>query len=55
MTALTGAGDFNGDGHTDLFAREASGQMWLYPGDGKGWFLDRVSVGTTWSGMSFPQ
>jgi len=47
-----GAGDFNGDGHADLFAREASGQMWLYPGDGKGGWLPRISVGTGWQGMT---
>ncbi|GHB79586.1 ATP/GTP-binding protein [Streptomyces viridiviolaceus] len=33
MNALVGMGDTNGDGHPDLYAREAStGKLWLYPG-----------------------
>ncbi|WP_395366912.1 FG-GAP-like repeat-containing protein [Streptomyces sp. YH02] len=33
MNALVGAGDMNGDGRADLYAREAAtGKLWLYPG-----------------------
>src|SRR6478735_1940826 len=45
-------GDFNGDGWSDLLARQAStGELWLYPGNGAG-FTSRVRVGTGWNTMS---
>jgi len=53
MTAMAAVGDVTGDGHDDLFARDATGQLWLYPGNGAGWFLDRVSAGNAWAGLSF--
>ncbi|WP_326967807.1 FG-GAP-like repeat-containing protein [Arthrobacter sp. CG_A4] len=34
FTALTGTGDFNGDGKNDLLARRADGSLWLYGGTG---------------------
>jgi hypothetical protein len=52
MDALVGIGDFNGDGHADLLAREkATGTLWLYPGNGRGGWLPRVQVGRGWQGM----
>ncbi|MFJ9702406.1 FG-GAP-like repeat-containing protein [Streptomyces fradiae] len=46
MNALVGAGDMNGDGRSDLIAREAStGKLWLYPG-GTGALGARVLVGS---------
>ena len=45
-------GDFNGDGWSDLLARQAStGELWLYPGNGTG-FTARVRIGTGWNAMS---
>lgn len=32
---ITGAGDLNGDGRSDLLARQANGSLWLYKGTGK--------------------
>ena len=31
-----GVGDFNSDGITDMIARDTAGNLWLYPGTGKG-------------------
>ncbi|WP_369377514.1 FG-GAP-like repeat-containing protein [Streptomyces sp. cg36] len=44
----SGAGDLNGDGTTDLLARDASGTLWLYPGSGNGTLATRVKVGGGW-------
>ncbi|WP_441248315.1 FG-GAP-like repeat-containing protein [Kitasatospora sp. McL0602] len=38
------AGDFNGDGKTDLLARWTSGRVFLYPGDGHGHLGNSVEV-----------
>ncbi|MBN0048421.1 VCBS repeat-containing protein [Streptomyces actuosus] len=55
MNALTRHGDFTGDGHEDLIAREAStGRLWLYPGTGTGTggLGSRTLIGTGgWNGM----
>jgi hypothetical protein len=49
MSTLTGPGDFTGDGRPDLLAVEgATGNLWLYPGNGAGGFLARVQVGAGW-------
>ena len=45
-------GDFDGDGNPDVMGRTPSGQLWLYPGDGRfGWKAPSV-VGTGWQGMT---
>ncbi len=31
-------GDFTGDGKTDLIGRKPDGTLWLYEGDGAGWW-----------------
>ncbi|MET9139666.1 FG-GAP-like repeat-containing protein [Streptomyces parvulus] len=53
MNALTGAGDVNGDGRPDLYARESStGKLWLYPGR-SGALGGRVLVGAGgWNAMA---
>ncbi|MFF8607161.1 FG-GAP-like repeat-containing protein [Streptomyces sp. NPDC015346] len=53
MNALVGAGDMNGDGRADLYAREASsGKLWFYPGRA-GYLGSRVLVGSGgWNAMS---
>jgi hypothetical protein len=57
--SVVGAADFNGDGVTDLLARDATGSLWLYPGDGlgDGSFGDtstRVPVGTGFTTAKYP-
>jgi hypothetical protein len=31
---FAGLADWNGDGHQDIVARDSTGLLWLYPGDG---------------------
>ncbi len=52
FTALFPAGDFNGDGAVDVFARDASGGLWLYPGNGKGGWLKSARVGIGWNNFN---
>ncbi|MFC8500921.1 glycoside hydrolase domain-containing protein [Pedococcus sp. NPDC057267] len=44
--------DWNSDTHNDVLARDTSGNLWLYPGDGSGGWLAPRQVGTGWSGMT---
>ena len=53
MDALLGPGDFNGDGAVDVLARRAdTGQLWLYPGNGRGSWLAPVRVGVGWGSLN---
>ncbi|MGW8743967.1 FG-GAP-like repeat-containing protein [Streptomyces sp. NPDC055794] len=54
MNTLVGTGDTNGDGHPDLYARQAAtGQLWLYPGTGSGGLGARKLIGTGgWNSMA---
>jgi peptidoglycan/xylan/chitin deacetylase (PgdA/CDA1 family) len=52
MDALVSPGDFNGDGKADLMARDATtGELWLYPGNGRGGWLTPTRIGRGWQGM----
>ncbi len=42
-------GDFDGDGNNDILARDAEGDLHLYPGDGHGGWMDSSVVGTGWN------
>lgn len=52
MNAILQPGDFNGDGRSDIMARDGAGVLWLYPGNGAGGLGTRVQVATGWSGMT---
>ncbi|WP_029210720.1 FG-GAP repeat domain-containing protein [Arsenicicoccus bolidensis] len=41
-------GDWDGDGHGDLAAREPSGALWLYRGNAAGSLQPRISIGGGW-------
>ncbi|MFC9385223.1 FG-GAP repeat domain-containing protein [Streptomyces venezuelae] len=47
--ALVGPGDLSGDGKGDLLARDRSGVLYLYKGNGQGsGFAGRIKVGSGW-------
>lgn len=52
MTAILSPGDFNGDGKSDVLARDSGGNLWLYPGDGAGGWKTRSQVGWGWNVMN---
>ncbi|MBZ2196452.1 SpoIID/LytB domain-containing protein [Occultella gossypii] len=52
MDMIFAAGDWDGDGHADLLARQAAtGYLYLYRGNGRGGFLSGARVGTGWGTM----
>ncbi|MFJ2563515.1 FG-GAP-like repeat-containing protein [Streptomyces sp. NPDC087568] len=48
--AVVGVGDITGDGKADLVARDTSGNLWRYNGNGKGSFGARTKIATGWKG-----
>ncbi|MFC9354216.1 FG-GAP-like repeat-containing protein [Arthrobacter sp. NPDC057013] len=42
---------FNADGTSDFFARDAAGNLYLYPTTGKGNWLPRQKIGVGWNGF----
>jgi serine protease len=50
--AVSRLSDFNGDGFTDLVARDTAGRLWLYPGNGTGGFKARHLIGGGWNSMT---
>jgi hypothetical protein len=52
VTVVANKGDFTGDGHADVLTRDASGRLYLYPGNGTGGFLPRVTYGYGWNAMT---
>ncbi|MEU4874732.1 VCBS repeat-containing protein [Streptomyces sp. NPDC021608] len=49
---ITAVGDVAGTAAGDLAARDASGVLWLYRGDGAGRFAPRVRIGAGWNAFS---
>ncbi|MFD9789764.1 FG-GAP repeat domain-containing protein [Streptomyces sp. NPDC059070] len=49
---ITAVGDIAGGAAGDLVARDASGVLWLYQGDGTGNFASRVRIGGGWNAFS---
>ncbi|MFG2946202.1 FG-GAP repeat domain-containing protein [Streptomyces adustus] len=49
---IIGGGDWDGDGRTDLLARDFSGALWFYAGDGKGTFGTRSARSKGWGNVT---
>ncbi|MFH8628145.1 FG-GAP repeat domain-containing protein [Streptomyces vietnamensis] len=49
---LTAVGNIAGSSAGDLVARDTSGVLWLYQGNGSGGFSTRVKVGSGWGAFS---
>lgn len=50
---LTSAGDWDGDGGTDVISRDSStGRLWLTRGDGRGGFGTSTAIGHGWGTMT---
>ncbi|WP_395398568.1 S8 family serine peptidase [Arthrobacter sp. UC242_113] len=52
ITMLVPTGDLNGDRKADAVARDSTGTLWLYPGNGRSGWLPRVRVGGGWNVMT---
>jgi len=53
FAAVFAAGDFDGDGNPDVFAKDSSGGLFLYRGNGNGgWILPRTQVAGNWQAQS---
>ena len=44
--------DYTGDAKNDVVARDNSGTLWLYPGNGAGGWLAQRSLGTGWNSLN---
>jgi hypothetical protein len=53
FTALAAHGDFSGDGHPDILARQSDGALLLYRGNGAGGFIAPYpKIGAGWQALS---
>jgi hypothetical protein len=54
FTAVFTPGDWNGDGHPDVLARQSDGTLLLYRGDGDGGWItgNGEPIGSGWSGFT---
>jgi hypothetical protein len=53
FSAIVAPGDFTGDQRVDILARaKATGDLWLYPGNGKRGWLPPVRLGAGWNVFS---
>lgn len=52
MDVLLNAGDVNRDGHGDVVARDTSGVLWLFAGNGTGALAAGRQIGTGWGAVS---
>ncbi len=51
-TSIQKITDFDGDGKSDVLARDSGGVLWLYPGNGSGGWLAARKVGAGWNAMT---
>jgi hypothetical protein len=55
FTSIFSPGDFNGDGRSDVIARNAAGELVLYRGNGQGGWVDpstNIKIGTGWQNFT---
>ncbi|MGP0223729.1 FG-GAP repeat domain-containing protein [Paenarthrobacter sp. NCHU4564] len=52
IAAKPRARGFNGDSTLDMFARDTSGRLWLYPTDGRGHWQPAQVIGTGWNAFN---
>lgn len=52
MDTLLNAGDINRDGFGDVLARSATGELWLYAGNGTGALAPAKLLGSGWAGVT---
>ncbi len=53
INAVFSGGDSDNDGDTDLIARDTSGRLWFYPGNGAGRFEPRELMGSSgWNSIT---
>ncbi|KUO14102.1 FG-GAP repeat domain-containing protein [Streptomyces sp. DSM 15324] len=45
---IEAVGNVGGSQHADVIARDGSGALWLYPGNGAGGFANRIRIGGGW-------
>ena len=51
FTGITGPGDWDGDGDSDLIVRRTDGTVWLYEGGGTGGFETSRKIGSGWGSL----
>jgi endoglucanase len=53
FTSILGSGDFSGDAHPDVLARDGGGNLWLFRSNGaSGWILPATLVGSGFAGFT---
>ena len=53
MDSIVTPGDFNGDGNVDILARDRSGYLYFYGGNGAGGWSRSWMIGVGWNALKF--
>ena len=55
FNGLLGVGDWSGDGHSDVLARQTDGSLRMYRGNGTGgWVSPYLTIGSGWNSIRLP-